>query len=83
MDQPEIIDSESKKSKNKKDHDYNTWSCCCITIDKQMTLFITQLLFSILILLFAMFKADETEGCYYKGLITTILAYWMPSPKTH
>lgn len=64
----------------------NTYKCCMGgSTDKRVLVYISQLSFSLIVLGFCaiqLIRKDDYESTsIYLPLITTILGYWLPSPK--
>ena len=63
----------------------NTWTSCCLTMDKRFVIFISQFSISLSVLGFSMYQlltantCDETQ--VYIGLVSTIIGIYMPQPK--
>jgi len=63
----------------------NTWSSCCMTIDRRATTFFTQVFIIILILIFCIYQLITLTDCEpqqaYLGLLTLLIGILIPSPK--
>ena len=79
---PDRLDTPSTKSFERKTY----WKSCCCRLDSRSTIFFSQLLISLLILLFSiamLFYAHgdcSTENVYI-ALLSSVLGYWLPSPR--
>lgn len=61
------------------------WKSCCFKIDKRVLVFSSQLIISIIILIFSMVQLIGEHGncegsAPYLTLISTLIGYWLPSP---
>lgn len=61
------------------------WKSCCFKIDKRVFVFSSQLIISIIILIFSMVQLMGEHGncegsAPYLTLISTLIGYWLPSP---
>jgi hypothetical protein len=62
----------------------NTWTSCCIEMDKRATVYFTQLGIILAVMIFAVYQlltitdCDKSTG--YMGLLTLLLGYVLPSP---
>jgi len=60
------------------------WRSCCCKLDRRALLFATQFVISVFVLLFAMSEITfgrDADSCAYMNVITSLLGYWLPSPK--
>ena len=63
----------------------NMWQSCCITLDKRATLFFSQLLISVIIVVFCVSMLVYNQDCAtfsrYSPLITFMVGVWLPQPQ--
>ncbi len=62
----------------------NTWTSCCLTMDKRFVVFAVQSITCLSVMIFSMvmlFFRDSCDNQIYVGLISTIIGLYMPSPK--
>jgi hypothetical protein len=64
--------------------DHEEWQSCCVTMDKEATIFFSQLVISVFVLLFCVYQLCVLLDCdsqqTYIGLLTLIIGVWLPSP---
>ena len=62
----------------------NTWQSCCLTMDKRATMFFTQLIISVGIMIFCVVKLSLSKSCedsnQWMALLTFVLGIWIKSP---
>jgi hypothetical protein len=62
----------------------NTWTSCCLKMDKRATLFFSQLMIVVSVMVFCVFQLLTIDDCEksngYMGLLTLLLGYVLPSP---
>ena len=63
----------------------NSWRSCCFSVDKNATVFISQLSVCILVISFCMYQLLHSKSCekdsLYSGLLTLILGIIIPNPR--
>jgi hypothetical protein len=76
----EAMDIEQQKQ----EHIENTWTSCCVRLDKQATLFFSTLGISLIMIIFCMNKLSGTLTCEetntWISLLTFILGIWIKTP---
>jgi hypothetical protein len=75
-----------QKTKTEKAKIYNdTWNSCCMTLDKRATLFFTQLIISLLIMVFCIYQLVHLTDCNsqqtYISMLTLVVGLWLPQPQ--
>jgi hypothetical protein len=67
------------------DNDDNTWTSCCLKVDRSAVIFFSQLSISIGVIAFCLFQLIHLTECEqqttYSSLLTLILGTWMPNPR--
>lgn len=67
------------------DEDKNSWRSCCFSVDKNATVFISQLSVCIIVICFCMYQLLHSKSCekdsLYSGLLTLILGIIIPNPR--
>jgi hypothetical protein len=67
-------------SENKRDR----WKSCCFTIDRQVTIFFSQLTVCIMVISFCMYQLIHSKSCerdqLYSSILTLILGVLIPQP---
>ena len=63
----------------------NTWTSCCLTIDRRAATYFTQMFIIIMVMVFAIIQLVRLDDCNsqqaYLGLLTLLLGILVPSPK--
>ena len=64
----------------------NTWqSCSGCTLDKRATIFFSQLLIALIIILFCIYQLIHSESCerdsLYSSILTLVLGVFLPNPR--
>jgi hypothetical protein len=63
----------------------DTWTSCCLTVDRRATTFFTQMFIILLVMVFAIVQLIRLDDCNsqqaYLGLLTMLLGILIPSPK--
>lgn len=80
---PTDVESKPDLRALSKIHPFIWKSCCGLTVDKRLVLFLTQFIISFTIVVFSMVQLTIRDSCdnqIYIGLITTILGLFCPSP---
>ena len=64
--------------------DSNHWDSCCLRIDKRAALFFSQLIISVVIILFSIYQLATISECTrqtpFMSLLTLVIGVWLPSP---
>ena len=67
------------------EHRKDTWTSCCLTLDRRAVHYFTQLSLIVVVMGFSiaqLIKIPEPEGQQvYLGLLTTLIGVLLPSPK--
>jgi hypothetical protein len=63
----------------------NVWKTSCLAVDRRCLIFMNQVMFSLAIMIFSMFKLSDNEldteqHMVYLSLLTTIIGIFLPSP---
>lgn len=65
--------------------DVSMWKSCCFEVDKNAVLFFSQLIISILVMLFCIAKlvtgASAEDKPYLQSTLTFLCGAWLPQPK--
>ena len=64
----------------------NEWRSCCFILDRRCLLFLMQVVVTILMMLFSMYKLAVSDECspdrqVFSSTLTLCLSIWIPSPK--
>jgi hypothetical protein len=62
-----------------------TWTSCCLKVDKNAVQFFSQLAISVGVISFSLYQLIKLPDCEqqqtYSSLLTLVLGVWLPSPK--
>ena len=62
-----------------------TWTSCCLKVDRSAVIFFSQLSISIGTISFCLYQLIHLTECEqqqtYSSLLTLVLGVWLPSPK--
>ena len=64
----------------------NEWRSCCFTLDRRCLLFLVQVVITILMMVFSMYKLVVSDECspdrqVFSSILTMCLSIWLPSPR--
>ena len=63
----------------------NEWKSCCLTVDKNATIYFSQLAISIITIAFCIVQLTLSKSCerdsLYSGILTLVIGVYLPSPK--
>ena len=79
-----VLDERLQERRNKQQHELNDkWVSCCLTADRRMVQYITQVVLLASTMGFCIAKLTVLDSCEshpYLGLLTLILGVFIPSP---
>jgi hypothetical protein len=78
------VETLRKQNLEEKKYD-NTWTSCCIQMDKRAAMFFSQLAISLITIFFCLYQLINVDTCeaqsLYSSLLTLVLGVYLPSPK--
>jgi hypothetical protein len=79
--------TESPSSQSSKEFRRETeWKSCCLTLDRRAVRFFSQLVISLIIIVFCLFQLhtlDKCESSEYLSLLTMVLGIYIEAPRLH
>ena len=81
-----VLDVKLEERRNRQDHELNDrWESCCLTVDKRMMQYITQITIICGVMLFSIYQLVSNDSCEaqtaYMGLLTLLLGLIIPTPR--
>lgn len=62
--------------------DAHLWRSCCVEMDSRALLFFSQLLISLIILLFCVWRISRTDDAQWAKMTATfVIGVWLPAPR--
>ena len=80
-----ITDSPSSVS-SKEFRRETEWKSCCLTLDRRAVRFFSQLVISLIIIIFCLFqlhRLDKCESSEYLSLLTMLIGVFIEAPRLH
>lgn len=80
-----ITDSPSSQS-SKEFRRETEWKSCCLTLDRRAVRFFSQLVISLIIIIFCLFqlhRLDKCESSEYLSLLTMLIGVFIEAPRLH
>ena len=64
----------------------NEWRSCCFTLDRRCVLFLVQVIITLLMMVFSMYKLVVSDECspdrqVFSSILTMCLSIWLPAPR--
>ena len=64
----------------------NEWRSCCFTLDRRCVLFLVQVIITVLMMVFSMYKLVVSDECspdrqVFSSILTMCLSIWLPAPR--
>ena len=61
------------------------WDSCCLTLDRQATIFFSQLSIALITISFCVYQLSISDSCerdsLYSGILSLVLGVYLPSPR--
>ena len=71
-------------NEHKQINDDKMWKSCCINMDKNATIFFSQLFIALTTITFCIYQLSTSESCehdsLYSGIFSMVIGCYMPQP---
>ena len=84
IDTPKLLQHKIDVEDERKFNHDNTWTSCCLRVDKRALNYVTQASFSAAIVIFCIVMLLSNQNCdafsRYSPLLTLVVGVWLPNP---